>query len=296
LTNGGTLVDSISAGLDSLFADYGLNLYDTVFQNPTFTEIADSLEKSVSTVFLVGLWQNIDDTWYRIGGHYVTPAGVCDYYSWIAVSDPAGDNTEMGARGRILPPHDPHSDDHTLHNTQGFVSHDAYVSDTISIAPYAAGVWSLKPFDGDSLPWLSQFEGQNFQPDQIQYAHDYVPSESLFAVVEYAIMIMEKPTLVEEEEGIAPELFELYQNFPNPFNNQTVIKYHLPKETDVSLVIYNILGQRIRTLVREEKQSGWVKVIWDGKDDQGRDLGSGIYFYRLQAGESSQIKKMVLLK
>ena len=296
LAGGGTMVDSIKLGLDSLFAEYDLNLYDTLLQNPTFRQISDSLKESLSSLLLLGFWQRIGETWYRIGGHYVSAAGACDFYSWIALSDPAWDNTETGAKGRILPPHDPHPDDDTLHNTKGFVSHDAYVSGTLDIDPYGTGLWELKAFDGDSLPWLSEFEGQNFQPDQEQYAHAYDPAESLFVVVEYAVMILPKPTLVEGEDEIIPPSFELFQSFPNPFNNTTAIKYRLQKTTDVSLVIYNVLGQKVRTLVEEEKQRGVVTVTWDGKDEQGRDLSSGIYFYRLQAGEVTQTKKMVLLK
>jgi flagellar hook assembly protein FlgD len=109
-------------------------------------------------------------------------------------------------------------------------------------------------------------------------------------------MILEKPTLVEEGQQETPKRFELFDSFPNPFNNQAVIRYRLEKTADVSLAIYNLLGQRVRTLVRGKEQSGSVTVIWDGKDDRGGDLSSGIYFCRLQAGESSQTKKLVLLK
>jgi len=289
-SGGGTLVDSIQSGLDSLFADYSLNLYSAVFQNPGFPEMADSLQKEASIVVLLGLWQNIDDSWYRIGGHYLSLAGVCESYFWVAVSDPAVDNTEKGERGRILPPHHPHPDDHFLHNTKGFVSHDVYISDTISIEP-DTGLWRLKDY-----PWLSQFEGQNFQPGQQPFARPYDSTKSLYAVVEYAIMILQKPSRVAEEEMETPEHFELFPSFPNPFNNQTTIKYSLSKATEVWLVIYNILGQKVRTLVRGRKQNGRVRVVWDGKDDEGRDLSSGIYFYRLKAGEFVQTRKMVLLK
>ncbi|MCK4404500.1 MAG: T9SS type A sorting domain-containing protein [candidate division Zixibacteria bacterium] len=291
--DGGTLVDSLEFGLDSLFIDYGLNLYDTTLKKPTSSEILDSLEKSVNIVLLLGLWQKIDDAWCRIGGHYVSIAGACPD-SLVALSDPAVDNAETGARGRFLPPHYPHPVDHTLHNTKGFVSHDVYVSDTLSVGPYPES-WKLKDYYDGDLPW-SQFEGQNFQPEQEQYRHDYDSTKTLYAVVEYAIMILEKSTLVEEEEGETPKYFELHQSFPNPFNNHTTIKYSLSKAIDVSLVIYNILGQKVRTLVRKERQSGLKTVIWDGKDDQGRDLSSGIYFYQLQAGRLTQTRRMVLLK
>jgi hypothetical protein len=126
--------------------------------------------------------------------------------------------------------------------------------------------------------------------------HAYDPVESLYAVVEYAIMILEKPTLVTEDEEILPSRFELLQSYPNPFNNQTMIKYSLFKRTEVSLVIYNVLGQKVRTLVNNERQSGDVSVTWDGKDESGKDLSSGIYFYQLRAGQFTQTKRMVLLK
>ncbi len=289
----GTSVDSVEAGLDSLFADYSLDLYSSQIQDPTFRAVADSLTQPAGITLLVGLWQNIGGLWYRNGGHYVSVAGACKSKFWIAISDPAVDGAESGTKGRILPTHDPHPDDDTLHNTKGFVSHDAYLSDTLSSGPLK-GSWIIQAFGGDTLPWILRFDGLNFQPDQDYHAYD--PAESLFAVVEYAIMIFKKPTLVEEEEQIIPKDFELLQSYPNPFNNHTLIRYRLSKTTDVSLVVYNVLGQKVKTLVEREKQSGLVTVSWDGKDDEGRDLSSGIYFYRLQAGEFSQTRRMVLLK
>ena len=292
-TAGGTLVDSVKAGLDSLFADYGLDLYSIQLENPTFSEVADSMAKPASVILLVGLWQNIGATWHRIGGHYVSAAGACESNLWMGVSDPAVDNAESGARGRVLPTHDPHPDDDTLHNAAGFVSHDAYVSDTLSVGPYV-GAWILRDLQGEDLPWISGFDGLNFQPDQDYHAYD--PVESLYAVVEYAVMILEKPTLVTEDEEILPTRFELRQSYPNPFNNQTMIKYSLFKRTEVSLIIYNILGQKVRTLVNNERQSGDVLVTWDGKDESGKDLSSGIYFYQLRAKQFTQTRRMVLLK
>jgi hypothetical protein len=294
-SGGGTDVDSIRLGLESFFVAHGLNCYDVVLQNPTFTAIADSLVESGSIVLLLGLWQNIGDVWYRIGGHYVSLAGTCFGSSWAAISDPAFDETEKGAKGRILPAHDQHPDDHVLHNTPGFVSQDVYLSETISLGPYE-DIWRLKDYYDGNLPWLSQFEGQNFQPDQEQYAHAYDSTAGVYAVVEYAIIINSKSSAVPGEQTNTPGQFELFPNFPNPFNNQTVIKYTLSKPEEVSLVIYNILGQKIRTLVRDEKQNGTMNVAWNGKDDSGKEVSSGIYFYRLKAGEYTQTKRMVLLK
>jgi len=294
-SGGGTNVDSIRVGLDSFFVEKGLNFYDIVLANPTFTDLTDSLKESGSIVLLLGLWQKIENVWYRIGGHYVSMAGSCTGSKWVAISDPAFDETEKGAKGRILPAHDPHPDDHLLHNTPGFVSQDVYVSDTISLSPDEK-LWRLKEYNDGNLPWLSQFEGQNFQPEQLPYAHAYDSTTSLYAVVEYAILISPKTSSVAEEETSIPGYFELLSNFPNPFNNQTVIKYTLSKPVEVSLTIYNILGQKVRTLIQDEKQSGTMSVAWNGKDDSGKEVSSGIYFYRLKAGEYSQTRRMILLK
>jgi len=85
--------------------------------------------------------------------------------------------------------------------------------------------------------------------------------------------------------------FTLDQNFPNPFNPNTLIKYSIPKSSQVSLKIFNTLGQEMETLVNEEKQVGTYEVNWNASN-----LQSGVYFYRLQAGSFVQTRKMILLK
>ncbi len=94
----------------------------------------------------------------------------------------------------------------------------------------------------------------------------------------------------------APAAFSLAQNHPNPFNPETQITYALPEGSKVTLVIFNILGQRVRTLVDEQQDPGYKTVTWDGKDEKGHEVASGIYFYRLKAGDYGQVKKMVVLK
>ncbi|KPL15904.1 MAG: hypothetical protein AMS26_06345, partial [Bacteroides sp. SM23_62] len=97
--------------------------------------------------------------------------------------------------------------------------------------------------------------------------------------------------------------FSLSQNYPNPFNPTTTIRYtvygsqfivHSPLPT--ALIVYNILGQKVRSLVDEVKLPGEYKVIWDGKDDKGNSVSSGIYFYKLKSGDFVQVKKMLLLR
>jgi hypothetical protein len=94
-----------------------------------------------------------------------------------------------------------------------------------------------------------------------------------------------------------PENFALGNNYPNPFNPETTIKYQLPEAADVKLEIYNVVGQVVRTLVAEHQTAGRYVVQWDASNDNGQSLSSGIYFYRVQAGsEFQQVKKMLLLK
>jgi hypothetical protein len=103
-------------------------------------------------------------------------------------------------------------------------------------------------------------------------------------------------TSVEEiPTGNLPISFELMQNYPNPFNPETTIQYQLPKEAEVKLVIYNLLGQRVRILVDKKQPTGIYSVQWDGKDESGRNVSSGIYLYRLQTNEFVKVRKLTLL-
>ena len=88
----------------------------------------------------------------------------------------------------------------------------------------------------------------------------------------------------------------LFQNYPNPFNQSTKIEFTLPKSGFVTLTIYDILGRKARVLVSQPLSSGFKSVFWNGKNDSGKDVASGIYFYQLTAGNLSEIKRLVLLK
>ena len=94
-----------------------------------------------------------------------------------------------------------------------------------------------------------------------------------------------------------PEVFALANNYPNPFNPATTIKYALPQAADVELTVYNVVGQPVRTLVAEHQSAGRYVVEWDATNDSGHRLASGMYFYRLAVGgEFLEVKKMLLLK
>lgn len=96
---------------------------------------------------------------------------------------------------------------------------------------------------------------------------------------------------IEQPNDLIPQKFELHQNYPNPFNPITKIEYAIPKPSYVRIEVYNVLGQRIRTLVNEEKQPGYYTVDFDASS-----LATGFYIYRLEANGFQDIKKMVVTK
>jgi len=103
-------------------------------------------------------------------------------------------------------------------------------------------------------------------------------------------------TTVQSPATSIPNRFGLSQNYPNPFNPETQITFELPSSTKVTLAVYNLLGQEILVLVDEEMSSGTKSVRWDGKDRVGRAVASGVYVYKLLAGQFSETRRMTLLR
>ena len=108
----------------------------------------------------------------------------------------------------------------------------------------------------------------------------------------------ELPVGIDDDnaEGILPQLFILQQNYPNPFNPTTTIKYTLPVRSDVTVDVFNILGRNVRTLVDENQPAGQHTIRWDGRDGAGQSVATGVYLYRIVAGDFVETRKMVLVK
>jgi hypothetical protein len=108
------------------------------------------------------------------------------------------------------------------------------------------------------------------------------------------------PQTEEDEELGAqaswPMNFALGQSYPNPLHERTTIAYQLPIESPVSLKIYNVAGQVVRELASGKQKPGYYKASWDGKDGSGRQVSSGIYFYRLDAGGFTKTNKLVVVR
>jgi hypothetical protein len=104
-----------------------------------------------------------------------------------------------------------------------------------------------------------------------------------------------------ESEQLIPTVYALSQNYPNPFNPETRIKYSIPEQATVSLKVYNLLGQEVVSLTSGVQDAGYYEIAWDGHNSKGASVGTGVYFYRLEATgisgrKFSDLKKMLFLK
>ena len=185
---------------------------------------------------------------------------------------------------------------------------------------YAGDVVSLAVFDIDGQPpdeiliarangILQLLDGTTFDTVAIS---DVLPALSFFAFGDVtgdalpevcisdgdSLFLYSTPVTAvgeEDEENLASK-FVLHQNYPNPFNAQTNIKYYLPQNSRLNLSIYNIIGQKVKTLVDGLQTAGFQSITWDGRDKSGAEVASGVYFCRLKTDYSQETKKMVLLK
>ena len=140
--------------------------------------------------------------------------------------------------------------------------------------------WTIKSLPEGTYYWSVQ-------------AVDDAFTGSVFAVEDSFSTIV---TGVDHEDDPIPEQYVLFQNYPNPFNPATTIEYVLPHTSNVQLAIYNVMGERITLLVDALQPAGRYKVPWNGTDQTGNHLASGVYFYRLDAGRFVQTRKVLLIK
>jgi len=118
-----------------------------------------------------------------------------------------------------------------------------------------------------------------------------IAGDSLWSSETFGFYVDHNATDIEAVAGMQPEKFTLFQNYPNPFNPETRIKYQVQRAGHVELNVYNALGQKVKTLVNEEKPSGTHSVTFDAAD-----LASGIYYYQLKADGFNAVKKMLLVR
>jgi len=173
-------------------------------------------------------------------------------------------------------------------------SNEGYIFD-FEVIGNVTGKKSLK-IESNSLPEDFQYVVVNPQ-SKTKYDSDkidlYLNKNRLQLIVGNEDFINSKTM----EYQFVPSAFRLDQNYPNPFNPSTSINYELPNYSKLSINIYNILGQKIKSLLKKgEKEAGYYQIIWDGKNDFGKKVASGIYILNFQSDQFSKSLKMVLQK
>lgn len=111
----------------------------------------------------------------------------------------------------------------------------------------------------------------------------------------YAALDVEFPTATDDNQIGIPSI-EISQNYPNPFNPSTTIGYSVKEAANVQLEVYNIKGQKVKTLVNDYRTPGEYNVTWDGRNETDQEVNSGVYFYRIKSEDYSSAKKMILMK
>ncbi len=162
-------------------------------------------------------------------------------------------------------------------------------------------VWSItvtfNPGAGVDMVWKYGINGFDNEAGFAQNHTGNVTTSPVFRVFGSNGTYYDSVTAIDDySDIIAPEGISLRQNYPNPFNPSTNIEFVLNKATDVQLVVYDVTGRTIRTLVNGQLTAGPHKLVWNGLDNSNVQVGSGIYFYQLRAGDVVQTRKMVMMK
>jgi len=141
-----------------------------------------------------------------------------------------------------------------------------------------------------------QFDGSVIMAFRSRGVNASIDFEIVSAWIDGAQGLAAATNLAQYTYRALPTVYALSPNYPNPFNPTTTINYSIPESGNVELAIFNAAGQKVRTLINEHQSASFYKVVWDGRNDTGESVASGIYFYRLVSGNFAKIQKMTLVK
>ena len=123
-----------------------------------------------------------------------------------------------------------------------------------------------------------------------------IPLEPEAELSHYQLVIGDAGFIAEQESKLIPDTFTLKQSYPNPFADQTTVEFSLPEQQYVQLDVYNVLGQRVKTLISAEKEVGFHRIVWDGTNDIGDQVASGIYMYVFRTDSFQKTQKLVRVR
>ena len=154
----------------------------------------------------------------------------------------------------------------------------------------------------DSDPWPLGPDGEGFTLELINPSLDnslsqsWSESLSLYGTPGSENSVYEVLARGDEYFSQVPQKFAIYQNYPNPFNPITEIKYEITQEGYVSISVYDLVGRLVKTLINQKQSAGYYSINWDATNIQNLKVSAGMYIYRIESGDFSKSKKMILLK
>jgi len=163
-------------------------------------------------------------------------------------------------------------------SSKGWSKASYNVGDTskyIPLQPFPLGSYQWRAYAYDGYVWSDGWKIKN-------------PVPTAYGKFDFTTNVAEGAKL--------PTAFGLEQNYPNPFNPETTILYELPRAGQVEVAVFNLLGEKVRVLLNQPQQAGQHRLLWNGRDENEKSVPSGVYFYRLQAGEFVQTRKMILMQ
>ena len=316
-----------------IYESVGDNQYDTIFMGTGLGSLSSTIafgdfDSDGLTEFVIGnidgkyqLWECIGNNNYQLLEQQQLPTvNIKDCFS---VSDADGDGKlEFVVKGFVIPSAEIHA---FIFEATGDNTYEIIKTFTLPGGDYYGGYSEAGDVDGDSIPEIVLEARQNvfiikaadndsfyiwdtlpghtsgscvqiFDIDENGLAEIVISGNNQTRIYEY------DPGGIEEARSRKPEARYGLQVSPNPFKDKVNIRYQIPKGVDsrqnpvVSMNIYDVTGRLVRTLVNEPQEPGYYKVLWDGKDDLGKAVPSGIYFYRLEAGDFTAMRKMVVMR
>ena len=165
-------------------------------------------------------------------------------------------------------------------------------------ATFGAGAGPIGSGNLANIEFVAQTEGYSaIDMQNVLLSDIYGQSITIDSLTNGEVIVhSEQSEIRKTDTNSAIQRFILKQNYPNPFNPETSIEYFLPRASDVEITVFNLSGQRIATLLNKYQNAGFFELKWDGRNEKGEPVVSGIYVYQFEAGEFAAAKKMMLLR
>jgi hypothetical protein len=308
-SNGDTLWTKTYGGED---ADYGYSVQQTTDGGYVIAGYTNSSGASYIDVYLIKTDANGDTLWtktyggsnndiahsvqqtidcgYIIAGYTLSFGGLDVYLIRVAGTLPIFTVLPTNLNFGDVFVDSSETDSVTVTNTGSVILNVSSVVSDNNEFTVTPNTGSIPP--GDSMQFYITFApvDTGMETGNIIFIHSAETSPDTVTVAGNGIVGIE-----EIKNNTIPAIYSLSQAYPNPFKTKTCIRYQLPQPQFVKIAIYNIAGQRIKTLIGEHKDAGFYNVYWDGKDENNQRVSNGVYWCRMEAGEYISVKRMLLL-